>query len=88
MTLALLSDSEILNRIQDMAAEDMASSSLPGVGDLDIPVVLPNLGYKRMLWLVSGDSLEIGDLFSGVIGGIRDMTSTIQGGIEKFGKGN
>ena len=82
--------SNLTDGLGNLLASASGLTSIPSIGNLgnatDFPVVGPNIGYKRMLWLFSGESsiTSIKALFNGVVGGIQDISGTIKEGLNQF----
>lgn len=84
--------SNLTDGLGNLLASATGLTSIPSIGNLgnamDFPVVGPNIGYKRMLWLFSGESsiTSIKALFGGVINGIQDISGTLKEGLNQFSK--
>ena len=82
--------SNLTDGLGNLLASASGLTSIPSIGNLgnagDFPVVGPNIGYKRMLWLFSGESsiTSIKALFNGVVSGIQDISGTIKEGLNQF----
>ena len=82
--------SNLTDVLGNLLASASGLTSIPSIGNLgnatDFPVVGPNIGYKRMLWLFSGESsiTSIKALFNGVVSGIQDISGTIKEGLNQF----
>ena len=82
--------SNLTDGLGNLLASTSGLTSIPSIGNLgnatDFPVVGPNIGYKRMLWLFSGESsiTSIKALFSGVMNGIQDISGTLKEGLNQF----
>lgn len=84
--------SNLTDGLGNLLASTTGLTSIPSIGNLgnatDFPIVGPNIGYKRMLWLFSGESsiTSIKALFGGVVNGIQDISGTIREGLNQFSK--
>ena len=82
--------SNLTDGLGNLLASASGLTSIPSIGNLgnagDFPVVGPNIGYKRMLWLFSGESsiTSIKALFNGVLSGIQDISGTLKEGLNQF----
>jgi hypothetical protein len=82
--------SNLTDGLGNLLASASGLTSIPSIGNLgnagDFPVVGPNIGYKRMLWLFSGESsiTSIKALFNGVVSGIQDISGTLKEGLNQF----
>ena len=84
--------SNLTDGLGNLLASATGLTSIPSIGNLgnamDFPVVGPNIGYKRMLWLFSGESsiTSIKALFNGLVNGIQDISGTLKEGLNQFSK--
>ena len=82
--------SNLTDGLGNLLASASGLTSIPSIGNIgnagDFPVVGPNIGYKRMLWLFSGESsiTSIKALFNGVVSGIQDISGTLKEGLNQF----
>lgn len=80
--MSLLDDAGFLDRIKDSLSDNISAASLPSV-EADIPVIMPNFGYKRIMFLYSGEDVtdQIVDkgtsLVRGSLGNLRSSLDKV-----------